>query len=220
MALMYKQFAKDFTVYVFSRKSPLPNGITTRDMATDLAKAMKQLDITKACVMGVSQGGMIAQYLAIDFPELLEKLALAVTLCKPNETSEKVICNWLELAKNNDFKQLFIDTAEKIYSENKLKTYRPLYGVLSKMSRPKSLDRFIVQANACLTHDASNEISEIRCPTLVLGGDSDKVVGSGAARELADLIPDSRLIIYDGLGHGAYEESKSFNSDLLSFFNS
>ena len=33
MALMYRSFARDFTVYAFSRKSPLPQDYTTRDMA-------------------------------------------------------------------------------------------------------------------------------------------------------------------------------------------
>lgn len=112
-ALMYKLFAKDYKVYVFSRKNKLKQDCSTRDMATDLADVMNQLNITKAFVLGVSQGGMIAQYLAIDYPELVEKLVLAVTLCQPNETSKSVISNWLLLAKEKDFKQIFIDTAEK-----------------------------------------------------------------------------------------------------------
>ena len=115
-ALMYKLFAKDYKVYVFSRKNKLKQDCSTRDMATDLADVMNQLNITKAFVLGVSQGGMIAQYLAIDYPELVEKLVLAVTLCQPNETSKSVISNWLLLAKEKDFKQIFIDTAEKTYT--------------------------------------------------------------------------------------------------------
>lgn len=101
-ALMYKLFAKDYKVYVFSRKNKLKQDCSTRDMATDLADVMNQLNITKAFVLGVSQGGMIAQYLAIDYPELVEKLVLAVTLCQPNETSKSVISNWLLLAKEKD----------------------------------------------------------------------------------------------------------------------
>ena len=129
-ALMYKLFAKDYKVYVFSRKNKLKQDCSTRDMATDLADVMNQLNITKAFVLGVSQGGMIAQYLAIDYPELVEKLVLDVTLCQPNETSKSVISNWLLLAKEKDFKQIFIDTAEKTYTERKLKTYRPFYSIL------------------------------------------------------------------------------------------
>ena len=218
-ALMYKLFAKDYKVYVFSRKNKLKQDCSTRDMATDLADVMSQLNITKAFVLGVSQGGMIAQYLAIDYPELVEKLVLAVTLCQPNETSKSVISNWLLLAKEKDFKQIFIDTAEKTYTERKLKTYRPFYSILSKLTEPKNLDRFIIQATACLTHNALDEISKIQCPTFVIGGDNDKIVGSSSSCELANHIAQSKLKIYNGLGHSTYEEAKDFNSQVLSFFD-
>ena len=58
----YKKFLKDYTVYMFSRKNEMPEGYTIRQMASDQAKAMKELGIDKAYVLGVSQGGMIAQY--------------------------------------------------------------------------------------------------------------------------------------------------------------
>ena len=45
MALMYRVFAKDFTVYAFSRKNPIPEGYTTREMARDQAQAMDILGI-------------------------------------------------------------------------------------------------------------------------------------------------------------------------------
>ena len=48
MAVMYREFAKDFTVYMFSRIRSLPAGYTTRDMARDQAEAMAQLGIEKA----------------------------------------------------------------------------------------------------------------------------------------------------------------------------
>ena len=49
-------------------------------MALDIAAAMDTLGIKNADIFGVSQGGMIAQYLAIDRPDLVNKLVLAVTL--------------------------------------------------------------------------------------------------------------------------------------------
>ena len=84
MALMYRVFAKDFTVYVFSRKKNLPQGYTTRDMAKDQAEVITHLGIKKADIIGVSMGGMIAQHLAIDYPEMVNKLILAVTCARPN----------------------------------------------------------------------------------------------------------------------------------------
>ena len=69
LASPYKRFFKDYTVYMFSRKNEMPEGYSIRDMASDQAKVLKKLGITRANVMGGSQGGMIAQFLAIDYPK-------------------------------------------------------------------------------------------------------------------------------------------------------
>ena len=87
MAFAYREFCKDFTAYAFSRKNELPQGYTTRDMARDQAEAMEQLGIQKADIFGVSMGGMIAQYLAVDHPEKVGKLILAVTAGRPARPS-------------------------------------------------------------------------------------------------------------------------------------
>ena len=91
MAFMYRLLAKDFTVYMFSRKSDLLMGYTTRDMAKDQAEAMEKLGIEKADVFGVSMGGMIAQHLAIDYPEKVNKLILTVTSARPNPVLQESI---------------------------------------------------------------------------------------------------------------------------------
>ena len=51
MAMMYRCFSKDFTVYAFSRKRDLPKGYTTRDMARDQAEAMEVLGIENADIL-------------------------------------------------------------------------------------------------------------------------------------------------------------------------
>ena len=75
-----------------------------------------------------------------------------------------------------------------------------------------------MQANACLTHDAWEELGSVACPALVIGGGADQIAGGSAAAELAGRIPNSRLLVYQELGHGAYEESKDFNRTVLDFF--
>ncbi len=110
-----------------------------------------------------------------------------------------------------------IDTMEKTYSPQKLKTYRLAYPLLCRMGKPKSFDRFLIQANATLTHDTFNRLESITCPTFIVGGDSDKVIGTDASIEMAEKIPNSRLHIYKGLGHASYEEGKDFNEQVKSF---
>ena len=121
------------------------------------------------------------------------------------------------MAENSDYRNLIIDTMEKTFTEDKLKKYRVFYPIVTKFGKPKNFNRFIVQANACLHHNAYDELDKIKCSTLVIGGDSDKIVGESASKEMAERIDKSRLILYKGLGHGAYEEAKDFNQQVLKF---
>ena len=77
-SLSYLLLAKRYKIYVFSRINELRQGYTTRDMAADVAEAMETLNLYAAYVMGISQGGMIAQWLAVDFPGRVQRLILAV----------------------------------------------------------------------------------------------------------------------------------------------
>ena len=217
LAVLYRIFASDYTVYVFGRKNKLTEGYSTRDMAKDQADVMQRLGIHKADVIGVSQGGMIAQYIAIDYPDLVCKLILAVTSSRQNSTIQTVVNKWIQLAAERDFKNLLIDSAEKAYSEKYLKKLRLLYPFLGLVKKPKNLERFLIQADACLKHDAYTELYKISCPTLVLGGKHDQIVGAAASRELAKAINNSKLYIYKDYGHTAYEEARDFNARILHF---
>lgn len=217
MAATYRMYAKDYRVYVFSRKNDLKKGYSTKDMARDQALAMKALGISRADVLGVSQGGMIAQYLAIDYPELIEKLVLAVTSPRQNERIQNALGKWISLAEQKKHKELMIDIAEKTYSEKYLKKYRLLYPVLGRVGKPKDYNRFFIQAESCMKHNAYPGLDQIVCPTLVIGGGCDKIVGGDASRELSEKIKNCELFIYEGLGHGAYEEEADFNNRVFAF---
>ncbi len=218
LALYYKSFAKDYTVYVFSRKNKIPQGYTTKDMADDVATVLSKLNIKSAYVIGISQGGMIAQHLALNYQSIVKKLVLAVTICRTNATMNKVMTNWITLAEKGDYKSIFADTSENTYSEKKLKTLRFFYPWLTKMTEPKNLESFIIQAKSCMSHDCYDSVSQIACPTFVIGGAVDKIVGGESSAEIAQLIKDSKLKVYENLGHSAYEEAEDFQSIVLDFF--
>ena len=217
MAVMYRQFAKDFTVWMFSRKQPLEADATTRTMARDLKTAMDELGIDCAHIMGVSQGGMIAQWLTIDFPQKVKSLALVVTLAKQNKTVQSVVGSWIEMAQNDDFKTLTIDNFEKSYTDKYLKNYRPFYPLIVPFMKPKDKQRFLIQARSCLSHDAWDYIDKITVPTLIVAGGQDKIVTCQASLEMAEKIDKSELIVYENYGHSLYEEAKDFNSKIIKF---
>lgn len=217
LARPYRPFLDRFTVYMFSRKDRMPVGYSIRDMAADQAEALGRLGIRRACVMGVSQGGMIAQYMAIDHPELVERLVLAVTAPRANELVRDNVERWIGYAELDRFKALMVDTAEKSYTADALKKYRLAYPVIGAIGKPKRYDRFLINARAILGFDALGEIDKIACPTLIIGGEEDRIVGVQASYEMQERIPGSRLFVYPGLGHAAYEEAGDFNRRVFGF---
>ena len=216
-ALLYRDLAKDFTVFVFSRRRELPQHVSTREMARDLAESMDMLQLSQAAVVGISQGGMIAQWLAVDFPEKLSRLVLAVTAGRPNDTLLDVTGLWMEMARNGDYRRIMLDTAERSYSPKRLWQARLSCRLMGNWGKPKSFDRFLTQIESCAGHDAYDRLPEIACPTLVVGGVADRIVTAEASRELAARIPDSRLWLLEGLGHGLYEEEPSFFRQVAEF---
>lgn len=217
LASPYTKYFNDYTVYMFSRKNDMPDGCSIRDMAADQAKALEALGITKTSVMGVSQGGMIAQFMAIDYPGLIEKLIIAVSAPQVNEMVHNNVSSWIEMAKRGDHKSLMIDVAEKGYSEKYLRAYRKTYPLMGFIGKPRNYNRFFVNANAILQFDAYKELDKIVCPTYIIAGDKDKTVGIDASYELHEKINDSELYVYEGLGHTAYEEAKDFYNRVYEF---
>ena len=216
LAYMYRIFAKDYKVYLFDRRQDVREGITVRELASDIAAAMDVLEIKKADVFGVSQGGMIAQYLAIDRPDLVNKLVLAVSLSKNNDTVKSVIKNWITFTEQGDIKRLVMDMAEKMYSDTYIKRYKPFMPLLTIMQKPKDVGRFIILAKSCLTCNSYEELKKIKCPVFVIGGGLDKVVGGNASKEMAQRL-GCKIYMYENLGHGAYEEAKDFNKRVFTF---
>ncbi|MBR0478902.1 MAG: alpha/beta hydrolase [Solobacterium sp.] len=206
----YIEYLKDWTVYMFSRKNEMPEGYSIRDMAADQARVLEKLGVERTSVLGVSQGGMIAQYLAVDYPDLVEKLVIAVSAPYANDLIKQNIGKWMEDVRRNDHKALMIDTAEVSYTDAYLKKYRLVYPLLGWVGKPKNYSRFIRNAEAILSFDAREDLKNIRCPVYIIGGEQDRIVGVQASYELHDCLPGSTLFIHPDSGHGMNEEDKDF----------
>ncbi len=217
IAEAYQDFSEEYTVYVFDRAKDIKSGYTVRDMAEDTAAAMQELNITEADVFGASQGGMIALYLAIDHPELVHKMILGSTLAKANDTCRQVIGEWIQLAESKDEEGLLASFADNVYSEATLKAYRETLISSNLGISDAEYQRFIILAEACRTFDCYDELSEIRCPVLVLGSEGDCVVTVEGSKQIADAL-GCEIYLYDGsYGHGVYDEAADYKQRCLDF---
>ena len=220
LALTYREFAKVYKVYVFSRINELRENYTTRNMAADVAQAMDLLKLKSSAVMGISQGGMIAQWLAVDFPKKVERLILTVTTAKLNSFGRERITHWLELNQTDSYKELMLDIASHSYTTKSSRKIKYLYRIMGIFGRIKDKQRIDIQAVSCLKHDSLAFLEKINCPTLIIGAENDDVLGLDGSLRLHQHIKDSQLTILPECGHALYEQNKDFQKRVLVFLES
>ena len=218
-SLSYRLLAKRYKIYVFSRINELRQGYSTRDMATDVAEAMETLNLDAAYVMGISQGGMIAQWLAADFPERVQRLILALTTAKPSQLAKERIEYWQKLSQSGNFKHLMLDIAQHSYTQKSYQKWRLLYNIMGRLGRIKDEKRISIQSQSCLGHDSLGVLKEIQCPTLILGALEDDVIGVKGSKELEKAISGCQLLILKHSGHALYEENKVFQEAICGFLH-
>lgn len=219
MAYTYRLLAQTYQVCILDCKREVPEGYTMRALAADAGRALDALGVRRADVFGISMGGMIAQYLALDRSELVEKLVLAVTLSRPNGTMRSAARRWMELAERGDYEALVSDVMASTYSEDFLQRFGRLFPMAGRPVAAAELERFRALTGACLSCDTYDRLEELHCPALVIGGRRDRVVTGRASEEMAERL-GCALYMYDELGHSVCEEAHDLPARVLAFLQS
>ncbi|MGD6933034.1 MAG: alpha/beta fold hydrolase [Candidatus Bathyarchaeia archaeon] len=211
----YKRLAEEFTVYSLGRKLHLPLGYSTRDMAKDYADMIKTEIGQPVDVIGLSTGGVIAQYFALDYPELTRHLVLASTGYRLSENGKKLQLLVGELARQKKYRKAFTAMLDGLYPEGGMKKqfFKLMMWFLAKApSEPSDL---LVTIEAEDRHNFEEFLSQIKVPTLVIGGETDFFY---PIRKTAQEIPHAELILYRDFGHNAWlDNRRQFQQDILEF---
>lgn len=215
-------FKKHYRVITFDNrgvgKSDKPQGpYSTKMMADDTAKLMDYLSIEKAHILGVSMGGMIAQELAINHPQKIQKLILACTYAGGqdvvNQNDEELA---QALQQNQNMPAIMIDR-----SFNK-PLYKFFFGLFAKMPMrsfgAEEMAGFAGQSAACAKHDTLERLQLIKAPTLVIAGSKDRLINPGSSKVIASKIPNAKLVKIEGGSHSFFiEMKKEFNREVFNF---
>jgi 3-oxoadipate enol-lactonase len=197
---------------------------TSRMMADDTARLMDALGVQRAHILGVSMGGMIAQELALSYPDRVQSLQLHCTYARSDNYVRVLSAAWRRIRTSFDQEQSLRTIALWLFAP---RTYneRPEF-VEALMQNglanpyPQSLEGFIRQGDAVLSHDTLERLGEIRCPTLVSVADEDILVPPRFSRELTAAIPGAELRTISGAGHVYFwEKAEEFNAMCLAFLN-
>jgi pimeloyl-ACP methyl ester carboxylesterase len=167
-------------------------------------------------------GGIVAQQLALRHPQLVRSLQLHSTWGSADCQLSAIFHSWKTYAEKVPqlelFRQIWLWVyTPRWYRENpqELAEFERL--VIEKPSIQNSKG-FCDQAEACISHNALDQLSTIAAPTLITGGDCDTLVPQRHAHELKRRIPDALLHIWPQMGHAPFWEiADDFNSLCVMF---
>ena len=224
-------FKKHFRTITFDNrgmgKSGKPPGpYTTRMMADDTVGLMDFLGIQTAHVLGVSMGGMIAQEVAINHPDSVNKLVLGSTFARRDEMSgfsPAINEAWEAYEKSprdeaslRRFGSAVMSPAINNWSNRVFLI--PLMKIAIRFASVRSFGRALEQWDAILTHDAADRLGMIKAPTLVICGTEDRSIRPTSSDAIARLVPKAKLVKIAGGSHSLYmEKSGEFNRQVLDF---
>lgn len=213
----YSMFCEDYTVYVFDRARYLEAHYTVYDMADDLAFAMQELDIDNAYIFGASQGGMIAQVIAIKYPQLVAKMVVGSSTSRINDVARNNFDTWMALARQKNAVALNHNIFTLLYSKEMLDSLGDMLSELEKDGTAEEMERFEILTNACNGFDVFDDLVQIECKTLVIGANNDRVLTPQASVEMAKRL-NCGLYMYDG-DHAVYDEAPDYKNRIYDFFN-
>jgi pimeloyl-ACP methyl ester carboxylesterase len=182
-------------------------GYLMSDLATDTADLITGLGLGPSHIVGQSMGGMIAQYLAVEHPEVVRSLGLLYTAASLTHLAgAEAITETLEVPSpqsREEFIPYYVSNESNCASVGYAQDVDWLTELGGEMwdagFDPDGIQR---QLQCILAYSDRTEADRtIDVPTTILAGDSDRLIDFAASLELHELIPGSTLRIFPGMGH-------------------
>lgn len=209
LAARCRVIALDLPGFGFSERSPDHTYSTTTASAT-LREFLRRIGARPAAIVGHSFGGAVAQRIAVEAPELVERLVLvdAISAAEPATTPRLAPNAVLALLLQGLISlrpSLLRRSLRHTVADPSFITDAELAGYLTPLRVPGSaavLRRMI----ADVKQDRALDLNQIAAPTLIVQGAEDRLVPPATATRLNEAIRGSRLVTVAGAGHLVPEE--------------
>jgi 3-oxoadipate enol-lactonase len=191
------------------------------DMARDALALADALELDSFHLLGVSMGGAIAQEIALAAPERVRTLTLAVTWAAGGAWARSLSSVWgarvQRLSREERVDELMLLTLSEGFYEN-ADGVAFLRNMMLQNPNPQPADAFVRQLDASSRHGAGERLAGLTMPTHVIGAEYDLLVPVWKSREVAALIPGSKLTVLEACPHGLnVERAEEFNGAVLDF---
>jgi 3-oxoadipate enol-lactonase len=187
-------------------------------LARDAIGLLDGLKIPRVHFVGLSLGGMIAQHLAVHFPDRLSSLTLCDTTSVMPGEAQPVWQERVALARREGMQALVEDTLERWFTPA-FRDKRPaVVDLIRRIYLSTPVAGFTGCCEAIRRLDFAGRLGGVRLPTLVMVGADDAGTPVSASEAIANEIPGSRLRVIPSAAHlSNIEQAEVFNRHLRDF---
>jgi len=194
------------TRQIIRRRMP-PEAYTLSDMAADAAGLLRELELSPAHLIGASMGGMIAQVLAAERPELVRSLTSIMSSTGSRWRGQPApgVYRYL-LGRPPRTREEVVDRAERVFGVVGSRELHDAEAIREMAGR--SFDRGHNPAGGArqlgaiiASGNRTRKLHSITAPTLVIHGNRDKLIRPSGGQATAAAIPGAKLVMIDGMGH-------------------
>jgi len=198
------------------RSAVPPPPYTLGGLAADVHGLLHQLGLFPANVIGLSVGGMVAQLLALEYPQDVSALVLADTNSTLPQEARPAMVERGETARREGMASIVDETLRRWFTEGFLQS-----AVVARCRERLLADDVTGWAatwRAIAELNTEPRLKEIRAPTLVITGELDVSAPISRARAIAERIPGAILFVVPGAPHmSPLEQPHLFNASVMEF---
>jgi 3-oxoadipate enol-lactonase len=208
-------------------RSDVPDGpYTMADYADDAAGLLEQVGWDSCLVMGVSFGGMVAQELAIRFPELVRRLVVACT-SSGGAGGASIPFTELEQLEGVARAERQLELMDTRWSPERRLTHQAEWQTMVEVMTAYGRDDHpssarakgsALQLEARSHHDTWDRLGHISCPTLICAGLYDGIASPGNSERMALRIPGATLDFFEGGHQLLWQDRRAFDR-IIEFLN-
>ncbi|MDF2821104.1 MAG: alpha/beta hydrolase [Clostridiales bacterium] len=197
----------------------------TQDDQVEVLKAVfDELKLKKVNLVGISYGGEVALEFSVKYEEYVDKMVLFNTTAKTSSWLRDIGIGWNQSA--SDPLDYYCTTIPVIYSpqfyneRSEWMNNRKAFLVDKVFNQKPFMDAMVRLTKSADYHDVTNELPNIKIPTLIVSSENDYITPMPEQRKLNELIATSELIVFPNTGHASmYERPVIFASSVLGFVN-
>ena len=197
-----------------------PRPYSLEQMADDAVAVLDAEGVERAHVVGASMGGVLAQILAVRYPDRVRSLVLACTACQHHEWRRELLQEWADDVRAGGMGGLGSDGLRWLVGPRLHRRFGAWLNLMARILLQAQPENFAAQVAAILEapDELRFELVHVDAPALVITGSQDLLTPVGDAEELTELLPRARLEELRGAGHALMVEAPNvFNRALLNF---